>query len=633
MLRRVLALLFLLLAMPVHAGNSNSLLDVSPDGTRMLIANTDSGSVSVVDLKARKLLHEIPVGDTPESVSWIPGTTLGVATLWGEDKLIILDAATGRVVHTITVPDEPYGVVVTGDGKRAYVTHDYPGTVSEIDLASRKVVRTIPAGQAIRGIAISADEKSLYVTEFFTAKLHAIDLASGKVVDTWAGQEAENLCRNVVLHPKWTKAYLPHIKSRVTGFDARGSIFSHLAVCDLVPRTDPKEAKDSRRRTHSSDAFNGVIVVGNPWEVAIAPDGSILYEIHAGTDELNVFTPLDDSYRDAKGTGRPTPLRGKHPRAIRTSPDGQEVYVYHTLDFAIAVYNREVTEKLATIPVCTPPHTAEWRRGKELFVSAKQPMGSQKWISCSSCHPDGLGDGRVWENPEGNRRTTALFGLAHTHPLHVSADRDEVQDFEYTIRGPLLRGRGLFDGRLKPREGFLPASELDMDLSDKSADLDALAVYTNSFQPRISPHATGPGRLTMEAERGKSLFFNDIVGCAKCHSGPYFTDSSLQRPFKLHDVGTGDEPREKMGPKYDTPTLLGIYRMGPYLHDGRAKTMHEVLTTANPGDRHGKTSHLKPTEVDDLVAFLKSLPYEPLPDETPNTVKSRLRRPERGTLP
>ncbi len=59
-------------------------------------------------------------------------------------------------------------------------------------------------------------------------------------------------------------------------------------------------------------------------------------------------------------------------------------------------------------------------------------------------------------------------------------------------------------------------------------------------------------------------------------------------------------------------------------HDGRAKTLRDVLTTCNKDDRHGKTSHLKPAEIDDLVAFLKSLPYESLPDETPNTVKHYL---------
>jgi hypothetical protein len=61
------------------------------------------------------------------------------------------------------------------------------------------------------------------------------------------------------------------------------------------------------------------------------------------------------------------------------------------------------------------------------------------------------------------------------------------------------------------------------------------------------------------------------------------------------------------------------------MHDGRAATLLDVLTTHNKGDKHGKTSHLRKEELDDLVAFLKSLPYETPPDVTPNTVKDYLK--------
>jgi cytochrome c peroxidase len=83
----------------------------------------------------------------------------------------------------------------------------------------------------------------------------------------------------------------------------------------------------------------------------------------------------------------------------------------------------------------------------------------------------------------------------------------------------------------------------------------------------------------------------------------------------MHDVGTGhDDPTEKMEPKYDTPTLIGVYRTAPYLHHGKAATLEEVLTTRNAQDQHGKTSHLTREQISDLVEFLKALPYEdPLP--------------------
>jgi mono/diheme cytochrome c family protein len=255
--------------------------------------------------------------------------------------------------------------------------------------------------------------------------------------------------------------------------------------------------------------------------------------------------------------------------------------------------------------VCESPLDEELLAGKKFFYSANQPMVGRRWISCSSCHPDGDSDSRVWQQPEGLRDTQAISGLAWTHPLHWSADRDEVQDFEHTIRGPLMQGRGLARGAIhesleKPNQGL-------------SRDLDALAVYTNSHTFSLSPHSKSG--LSEAAQRGKTLFFSDETGCAKCHSGPFFTDSQPGVDRKLHDVGTGNaDPSEKMGPRYDTPTLIGVYRTAPYLHHGKANTLEEVLTTFNPDNKHGTTTQLTPAQVADLVEYLKALPYEdPVP--------------------
>ena len=619
-LRFLVVPLFALFACPVFAGPSNSLIDVSPDGKRLVVANTDNGTVTVVDLKARRAVCEVAAGDHPEGTAWVGSGPLALVTVYGDDAVLFLDAEQKKVVYRLPVADEPYGVVATKDGRFAYVTHDYPGTVSEIDVAARKVTREFKVGAGCRGIALANDEKTLYVTEFFTANLVAVDRDSGKVTDRWEAFGSDNLARHVVLHLTRPKAYLTHIRSRVTAFDARGSIFPQLSMCDLVT----KPAGEKRRRSIALDTYNGVYIVTNPWEAALSPDGTKLYTIYAGTDDGNISKVIDDDYIEAEPIGRATTV-GKHPRAVRVSPDGEEVYVYNTLDYSVAVFDAAFRRKLATIKVCDPPHMAEWRRGKELFQSAQQPMSSARWIACSSCHPDGLTDGRVWQNPEGHRKTPNLFGLAHTHPLHWSADRDEVQDFEYTVRGKLMQGRGLAKGQLKPSKGFTDFAALDQKCCGLSDDLDALAIYTNSFPVRLSPHAAGPGKLTPEAERGKKLFFSAETKCATCHTGPYYTDSSLKRPFNLHDVGTGDGADEKIGPRYDTPTLLGVYRVPSYLHDGRAKTLLDVLTTHNQGDKHGATGHLKKEELDDLVAFLKSLPYEPPPEDTPNTVEHRVK--------
>jgi YVTN family beta-propeller protein len=605
--------LVLAVASPAFAGSANSLLDVSADGGRLLVANTDSGTVTVVNLKSKTVHCELPAGDHPEAAAW--AGNVGLVAVWGDDRLLFLDADKKAITHILPVDDEPYGLVTTKDGKFAYLTHDYPGTVSEIDVAARKVTRSFKVGPFARGITLSPDEKTLYVTEYYTAKLHAVDIATGKVKETWSGYESDNMARHVVHHPKRPKAYLPFLRSRVTHFDARGSIFPHMAICDLFERP----AGEKKRRGIDLDTFNGVRVMANPWEACFSKDGSKLFTIYAGTNDANICNVLDDDYRELERLN--IVLVGKHPRAIRTNPVTGEIYIYNTLDYEVTIHNEDLRQRGA-IKVATPAHSPEWRRGKELFVTAKPPMGRTGWVSCSSCHPDGLTDGRVWQNPEGHRRTPHLFGLAHTHPLHWSADRDEVQDFEYTIRGKLMQGRGLASDRLKPRTTFTEFAELDQPLSDKSADLDALALYTNAFTFRLSPHAP-EGKLSESAQRGQAIFHSKEANCASCHTGAYYTDSTMKKPFVRHDVGTGDHPAEKIGPLYDTPTLLGVYRQGPYLHDGRASTLTDVLTTCNKGDKHGKTSHLKPAEVSDLVEFLKALPFELPPDDTPNAVKHR----------
>ena len=58
---------------------------------------------------------------------------------------------------------------------------------------------------------------------------------------------------------------------------------------------------------------------------------------------------------------------------------------------------------------------------------------------------------------------------------------------------------------------------------------------------------------------------------------------------------------------FDTPTLVELWRTAPYLHDGSAATVREVLIDRNKQDAHGKTSHLKPAEISDLVEYLLSL--------------------------
>jgi YVTN family beta-propeller protein len=615
-----LALVFAIAA-PSHAGRSNSLMDVTPDSKWLIVVNSDNGTVTVVDAQAQKVAREITVGEKPEGVTWIGNGPLAIVTVYWSDELVFVNADEGKVVKRLKVSNEPYGVVANKAGTKAWVTHDYWGTVSEIDVAKQQVAREFKVAPYVRGICLSNDEKRLYVVGYYSTMLYAVDIENGKIVDEWKPNNSQyNLARQVIVHPTRPKAYIPHMHSRVQVAQGAGSIFPQLSIVDLVP---PRETP--RRVSFAMDTFNNLAVPTNPWECEVSPDGKTFYIIYAGTNDMNLLDVVNDDYKEVERRGfRALIPVGQNPRAVRCRPDGKVVYVSNALDFEVGMYDPQTMKRLGGIKVCQPPKTPEWVRGKILFNTANAPLTARRWIACSSCHPDGNHDGRTWQNPEGLRRTTALFGLAHTHPLHWSADRDESQDFEYTIRGPLMGGRGLAGGSIKPKVGAYPI-ELEEKLSGRSKDLDAMAIYTNSFEFRLSPYIASPGKLSPAAERGRSIFHSKEANCASCHSGPYYSDSTLTKPYKVHDVGTGgDDKSEKMGPKYDTPTLLGVYRQTEYLHHGKAKTLHEVLTTFNKLDKHGKTSHLKPNEIDDLVEFLKSLPFEKPPSETPNTVKDRV---------
>ena len=156
-----------------------------------------------------------------------------------------------------------------------------------------------------------------------------------------------------------------------------------------------------------------------------------------------------------------------------------------------------------------------------------------------------------------------------------------------------------------------------------SKELDGLAAYFSTFDkvPR-SPFRNPDGSFTKDARLGRKIF--ERAGCPTCHTGPDFTDSTLDPNGALHNVGTilPTSGSRLGGPLtgIDTPTLKGVWQTAPYLHDGRAKTLLEVFSKYTK-DQMGKTSDLTPAELGRLARYLQELddvPETPVADADEN---------------
>jgi len=168
---------------------------ISHDGKRAYTANVGPGTVSVLDLEAKKVIAIIPISKTTQRIAisnddrwvftadqtkprlavidtatnkvaqWVelPATAYGtaptpdglwlVAAIQKTNQVAAVDLKTMKVAHLIDVPKIPQEVMVRPDGKVAYVSCDTSHQVAEINLADWKVNRLIEAGKSVDGLA------------------------------------------------------------------------------------------------------------------------------------------------------------------------------------------------------------------------------------------------------------------------------------------------------------------------------------------------------------------------------------------------------------------------------------------------------------------------------------------------
>lgn len=560
--------------------DSRSSKPLAITGNTLLTVNTDNDSVTLLDVTTGTVIAEIPVGDDPRTVAITPDGENAFIALRGDNALAVLNlhGDNGRPVLDLVDPlwdvgHMPYGVLA--DDRRVYVSNFADDQIAILDRATGEVLYRLDVPDAPAGLALNDDW--LLVTHFYSGQVTAINITRAPfVVGTVDVEPDGNLAQSIIIAPDGERAYLPLTRNGLAliSLQYQQDWFPVVSVLDLPAMTGDRAA----RLTLSTltDASN------MPFDAAFSSD-DLLYVALAGSDAVLVVD-LDANAVVARL------LVGANPRGILLAD--VRAYVLNALDGTVSVIDTTTYTVTDTITVTEYPLASDRWRGKVLFHSAEAPLMSDGAISCATCHFDGGMDRRTWINfRSGPRNTPALGGLAEMPPYNWAGEMAELHDtLEDQVRNVMF-GSGL----IPPVQRFDPlVARVD---AGRSADLDALASYVASLETWPSPYREPDGSLSEAATRGMNLFMSGSPGCS-CHAPPLYTD--LQQ-HNLAGVNFSLENYEA----FDTPTLRGLWATAPYMHDGVAQTLEELLTRTDPV--HSVAGGLTDQQLADLIAFLLSL--------------------------
>ena len=576
---RLLLLSVLLLAAPA-AGQADPGPDRSPldlaltaDGAWAVVANAGADTASLVDLSTRKAVAEVPVGRRPVAVALDGPRAIVSNALSG--TLTVLDLQPPRLAVAATIPVglEPRGVALRGP--RAWVALAGEDAVAAVDLASKAVERS-PSGDEPWDVALSPDGTRVAVSNALSRTVSVHDAVTLKRHYAVA-MRGHNL-RRLAPSPDGTWMYVPNIAERGLP-TSRDNIDRGWVVANRLSRVPLLE--DAAREAVSLDPRGKA--VGDVEDVAVSPDGRRLALAAGGTHELLLLgLPLpfiafggpgdhiDPAVLKDPDRFRRVPLGGR-PVAAAFTPDGARVVVANYLLNSVQVVDVAQAALVAAIPLGGPETPSLERRGEMVFYDAGRSF--HQWYSCHTCHVEGHTTGGTFDTLNDGRygnakKTLSLRGVARNGPWTWHGWQTDLptalaHSMKTTMQGPE------------------PAKE----------EVEALHAFVKTID-----HAP-PAPLSEAATRGEIVF--KAKGCGTCHAGPDFTDGEVHK--------TGLEAPDDVHKGYKAPTLRGVGRRNPYLHDGRARTLEEVLTKHHRASTLTRRPDPSPEELADLVAYLKGL--------------------------
>jgi YVTN family beta-propeller protein len=176
----------------VPTGHAPHEVAVSPDGRLAVVTNYGTGqqpgnTLTVIDLQLLEPAATIDLGEQrrPHGIAWHPDGRHVVVTTEGNGTLTVVDVAARRVAAAIpTGANVSHEVALTPDGSRAFVANIGSGSVTVIDLAQREVIRSIPTGRGAEGVAVTPDGREVWVSNRAENTVTVLDARSLEVLAT-----------------------------------------------------------------------------------------------------------------------------------------------------------------------------------------------------------------------------------------------------------------------------------------------------------------------------------------------------------------------------------------------------------------------------------------------------------------
>jgi DNA-binding beta-propeller fold protein YncE len=180
-------------AVPTNEPESH-MLAISHDGRRGYTANVGPGTVSVLDLDAKKTITVIHISGETQRISISPDDSLVFTSDQTKPRLAVIDTTTNKVKTWVPLPGTGYGTAPTPDGRWLLVCVPGVNKVAVVDLGSMKVAQTIDVPKTPQEVLVRPDGQMAYVSCDASHQVAAINIANWKVdklID--AGKEADGL--------------------------------------------------------------------------------------------------------------------------------------------------------------------------------------------------------------------------------------------------------------------------------------------------------------------------------------------------------------------------------------------------------------------------------------------------------